>query len=161
MVANAYTELLSRWLDSDYYNLGFSGSCHGQLELGDYICGLNPSVLVYDYDHNAPTADFLEATHEKFFCYMRERMPDLPIIMASAPNYAHMPEADRRREIIRRTCENAIAKGDKKVWFLDGKDFFAGPERHSCTTDTIHPNDYGFHLMAEKFLPVMKEALGI
>ena len=161
VMTNAYSDLLSRWVDADYYNMGFSGSCHGQLELGEYICGLNPGVLFYDYDHNAPTADYLEATHEPFFEFMREKMPDLPIIMMTAPNYAYMPEADRRRAIIRRTYENAVARGDKKVWFVDGKEYFTGRDMHVCTTDTIHPNDYGFHLMAEKLYPVLKEAMGL
>lgn len=161
VVTNAYSELLSRWADADYYNLGFSGSCHGQLELADFISGLNPGVLFYDYDHNAPTADYLEATHEPFFRRVRELMPELPVIMMTAPNYAHMPEADRRRGIIRRTFENALAAGDKKVWFVDGKEYFTGRDAHVCTTDTVHPNDFGFHLMAEKIFPVLKEALGL
>lgn len=161
VVTNAYSELLSRWVDADYYDLGFSGSCHGQLELADYICGLEPGVLFYDYDHNAPTADYLLATHEPFFRRIRELMPELPVIMMTAPNYAYMPEADRRREIIRRTYENALAAGDERVWFVDGKDYFTGRDAHVCTTDTIHPNDFGFHLMAEKLYPVLKEAMGL
>ena len=159
IVTNAYTALLSRWLDADYYNLGFSGSCRGQIEFGEYICSLEPSVLIYDYDHNAPTAKELAATHEPFFEYVRGRMPQLPVLMMSAPNWENMPEADARRDIIRRTYENAAAKGDKNVRFIDGREFFGKDERQVCTTDTVHPNDFGFHRMAETIFPVLKELL--
>ena len=159
LITNPYTALLSRWLSFDYYNFGLSGSCRGQLEIADFICSLEPSVFVYDYDHNAPSAKHLKETHETFFKRIRERLPLLPVIMMSTPNYDHMPEADERREIIRATYENARAAGDKNVYFIDGKDFFGDEERQFCTTDTVHPNDYGFHKMARVIEPVLKEIL--
>lgn len=159
LVTNAYTALLSRWLDFEYYNFGLSGNCLGQIEIAEYICYLKPSVLVYDYDHNAFSAEFLRKTHEMFFKYVRERLPVLPVIFMSTPNYDHMPEADKRREIIKTTYENAIKNGDKNVFFIDGENFFGEEERQFCTTDTIHPNDYGFQKMARVIEPVLKEAL--
>ena len=159
LVTNAYTALLSQMLDTDYYNFGLSGSCRGQEEIGEFICSLSPSVLVLDYDHNAPTADFLEETHEKFFRLIRKKLPQLPVIMMSAPNFCWMKEAGRRRDIIKSTFENAKATGDRNVYFIDGSTFFGEGEMHFCTTDTTHPNDYGFHKMAEKIEPVLREIL--
>lgn len=159
LVTNAYAALLSRWLDFDYYNFGLSGCCLGQKCIGDYICSLSPSVLVCDYDHNAPTAEYLRNTHEPFFKNIREKLPDLPVIFMSAPNYDHMSEADIRCEIIRNTYENAKNAGDRNVYFIDGRDFFGEDERQFCTTDTIHPNDFGFHRMARVIEPVLKDIL--
>ncbi len=159
LVTNAYTALLSRRLDTEYYNFGLSGSCLGQTDIGEYICSLSPSVLVLDYDHNAPTAEFLAKTHEKFFRLIRERKPELPVVMLSAPNFFWMSEAEKRRDIIKKTYENAVSAGDRNVYFIDGSSFFSKKEMHFCTTDTIHPNDYGFHKMAEKIEPVLREIL--
>lgn len=159
LVTNAYTALLSRWLDFEYYNFGLSGSCLGQIDIGEFICSLDPSVLVYDYDHNAFSAEFLKNTHEPFFKYIRSKKPLLPVIFMSAPNYDHMPEADERRTVIKHTYENAKAIGDNNVYFIDGKDFFGEDERQFCTTDTTHPNDYGFQKMARVIEPVMKNIL--
>lgn len=159
LVTNAYTALLSRWLSFDYYNFGLSGSCTGQLPIADFICYLNPSVFVYDYDYNACSAEHLSETHEPFFKRVREKLPDLPVVMMSAPNYEHITEADERREIIRNTYENARASGDENVYFIDGKDFFGDEERQFCTTDTTHPNDYGFHKMARVIAPLLKDIL--
>ncbi len=159
LITNPYTALLSRWLSFEYYNFGLSGNCRGQLAIAEFICSLDPAVFVYDYDYNAPTPEFLEETHEPFFKYIRERLPELPVIMMSAPNYEHLNDADERREIIRKTYENARAAGDENVYFIDGEDFFGEDERQFCTTDTIHPNDYGFHKMARVIEPVLKEIL--
>lgn len=63
---NAYTALLLRWLDADYINLGFSGSAKGELEIASYIAGLEMSVLIIDYDHNAPTVEYLEKLTRHF-----------------------------------------------------------------------------------------------
>ena len=159
LVTNAYTALLSRWLSTEYFNFGLSGSCLGQTEIGEYICSLDPSVLVFDYDHNAPSAEYLKNTHEKFFKLIRERLPCLPVIFMSTPNFDHMGEAEERRKIIKATYENAISEGDENVRFIDGELFFGTEERQFCTTDTTHPNDYGFHKMARVIEPVLKELL--
>ncbi|MBQ3140922.1 MAG: hypothetical protein IJC25_03050 [Clostridia bacterium] len=158
-VANAYSALLSHWLDFDYYNFGFSGNCCGQPEIGDVICRLDPSVLVLEYDHNAPSADFLEQTHRPFYEYVRAQKPELPIVMMSSPDFDYISQAEQRRAIIRATYDYAVANGDRNVYFLDGETFFGTTDRHSCTTDTIHPNDLGAFRMASVIRPVLEEIL--
>ncbi len=159
MVTNAYTALLSRWLDLDFYNLGFSGSARGELPIADYIGDIPMEVFVYDYDHNADNVEVLARTHETFFKRFREKQPTTPVLMLTLPNFDYMEDAAERREIIRRTYENARAAGDENVYFIDGETFFGTEDRHLCTVDTIHPNDLGFYRMAKTILPVMEEIL--
>ena len=64
---NTYQAVISRMLDCDFVNLGFNGNAKGEQEIADYIKGLDMSVFVYDYDHNAPTPEHLLDTHEKMF----------------------------------------------------------------------------------------------
>ncbi len=158
-VGNSYTALLSKWLDSDYYNYGFSGFCRGQKEFAELFSQMDISLMVLDYDHNAPSAEFLRNTHEAFFKMMREAKPTLPIVMMTAPNYEHMDEADERRAIIKATYDNAVKAGDSNVRFVDGKDFFGTEDRETCTVDCCHPNDLGFYRMAKTVYPVLKEIL--
>lgn len=46
---NSYQSIISRNLDCDYINLGFSGSAKGEAEMAGYISGLKMSMFVYDY----------------------------------------------------------------------------------------------------------------
>lgn len=61
---NSYQAILSRELDFDYINLGFSGSAKAEKPMVDYIAHLPMRAFVLDYDHNAPDVAHLQATHE-------------------------------------------------------------------------------------------------
>ena len=125
-----------------------------------YIASQEMSVFVMDYDHNAPDAAHLERTHEPFFRIIRDAQPDLPVVMMSMPDFDRDPANNsRRRDIIRRTYENAAAAGDKNVYFIDGETFFGDAERELCTVDDCHPNDIGFLRMADVLTPVLRGIL--
>ena len=161
MPINAYNAIISNRLNVDYYNLGFSSSARGELEIADYINdNFDMSIFVYDYDHNAPTDKHLEDTHEAFFLRIREKNPTLPVIMMSRP-WATYKENDAHRAIIRKTYERAIARGDKNVYFIDGESYFAPENAYMCLVDTVHPNDYGFHCMADRIQPVIEQILNV
>ena len=154
---NIYQARISRKFDADYINLGFSGSAKAEDSMAEYIKNLDMSVFVYDYDHNAPTIEHLENTHEKFFKTIRKANPELPIIMMSAPIYqlsdSHWRE---RKEIIKKTYDNAVSNGDKNVYFIDGKDLMAFA-KNDGTVDDCHPNDLGFYSMAETLGKVLED----
>ncbi len=160
-VGNSYVNLVCRWLDADFYNFGFSGSARGEIAFAEYISSIPEiSAFVYDYDHNAPTAEHLAETHERFFKYFRKTHPDVPVIMMSRPDVdGDEEDSTVRRDIIRRTYENAVNSGDKNVWFVDGFTLFGEEGRAECTVDGTHPNALGFMRMAERVYPVLKEAL--
>ena len=159
-VGKCYTALVTRWLDSDYINLGVSGNARGERTMADYIKKLDMSIFVMDYDHNAPTLEHLEATHEPFFKVIREANPNLPIVMMSKPDFDNGKEENiKRREVIKRTYQNALANGDKNVYFIDGESFFGDTDRSICTVEACHPTDLGFMRMAEKIYPVLKSIL--
>ena len=158
--ANAYTALLSKWLDTDYINLGFSGSAKGEPELAAYIAGLDMSVFIYDYDHNATVLEHLEKTHEPFFQIIRQTQPELPVLFLTKPDFdLDRENACFRRKSIHRTYDNARASGDRNVYFIDGESFFGRKDREACTVDGCHPNDLGFIRMAEAIYPVLRKIL--
>ena len=159
-VTNAYNAIISQHLDIDYYNLGFSGGAKGELEIADYINTIPMSIFVYDYDHNAPNVEHLENTHEVFFKRIREKNPELPVVILTKPDFDYDPQGAERRAVIYKTYENAVNSGDNNVYFIDGQTFFGDKDRHFCTCDCCHPNDLGFYRMAEKIEPVIKQILG-
>ncbi len=157
---NCYQSIISRRFNCDYVNLGWSGSAKGEQSMADYIAAHPMCLFFMDYDHNAPTPEHLRATHERLFLTVREKNPDLPIILASKTDVPRSPTAEAdtetRRAIIRETYENALARGDHHVAFIDGGQVFSEANAlniraDSCTVDGCHPNDLGFACMAKVF----------
>lgn len=146
---NAYPSILSRKYHCEYINLGFSGSAKGEPEIARYISGLDMRLFVYDYDHNAPTEEHLEKTHEPMFRIIREANPDLPIVIMTATAMTHDTDTQlRRKQIIYRTYGNALARGDRNVYFLDGMTCF-DECGDGATVEGCHPNDLGFAFIAK------------
>ena len=159
-VGSCYTTLLCRRLDAAQINLGFSGSGRGEENMARYIASLDMSAFVLDYDHNAPTVEHLEKTHEKFFNIVREAHPDLPIVMMSKPDFDSNREGNAlRRNVIARTYAHALEKGDKNVWFINGESFFGNHDRELCTVDGCHPTSLGFVRMADVVEAVLRPVL--
>ncbi len=144
----SYQAVVSRRLNTDYINLGFSGSARAEKEITEYIKNLDMVAFVYDYDHNAPSAAHLEATHEKMFKAVREAQPELPIIIMPRPKYYLNDDEKNRRDIILKTYNNAVAAGDKNVYYIDNRELTALCKGEG-TVDNTHPTDYGFASMAK------------
>ena len=147
---NMYEAFISRKLDCDFINLGFSGAAKGEPVLAEYIAGLKMSAFVMDYDHNAPNAEHLLNTHKAFFEIIRKKQPDLPVIFVTKPDAGLDEENQARREAILGTYMSARQSGDKNVYFIDGYSLFPDAARHDCTVDGCHPNDLGMYFMAER-----------
>lgn len=154
-----YQAFLSQGLSFDYINLGFSGNCKAEKRMCEYISGLDMSVFVYDYDHNAPDADYLEATHEPFFKAFRASQPDTPVIFMSRPKPHLTPDEIRRRDIINKTYSNAVEAGDKNVYFADCSKIFEPIFGEGIYTDSVHPNNLGFMYMAKALMPILDKLL--
>ncbi len=148
-----------RWLDTDYINLGFSGSARGEEAIRNYIAGLDASVFVLDYDHNAPSAEHLKETHYPLYEAIRKAHPTTPIIYITKPDIDGDPDGPKRRNVIYDVYASAKAKGDNFVWFIGGETLFDTHQRWDCMVDCCHPNDLGFYRMAKNIYPVLKEAL--
>jgi len=162
---NSYQGFISRRLDMNYLNLGFSGNAKGEPTIAAYIADLDMSAFVYDYDHNAPTPEHLEATHKPMFDIIRKAQPDLPIVMVSKPSFrlcegdATRADTDRRFAIIKATYDAAVAAGDKNVYLIDGREMMADFTAGEGTCDTCHPNDLGFAAMAKAIGDVLEKIL--
>ena len=125
-------------------------------EMIDYIKKLDMSVFVYDYDHNAPTTEHLAATHYKGYKKVRDAHPDMPIIMMTRPKY-HIVEFEKERNaVVRETFGRAISEGDKKVYFIDGRELLDPEMIEWSLVDNCHPADCGFFGMAKRISPLLK-----
>ena len=152
-----YTNILSRQFNCDHINLGFSGSALGEDAMAEYLCGLDMSVFVCDYDHNADVRQLRE-THEKLYKAVRAAHPDIPIVIMGRPKYT-LSEAELPRvDILTATYEHARANGDN-VYLLLGEELMAWC-RDEGTVDNTHPNDFGFASMAHAVAGVFEKIYG-
>lgn len=155
---NSYESLISGRLDADYINLGFSGSARAEDEIAEYISRLDMSAFVYDYDHNSPSTEHLNQTHERMFAIIRRYNPNLPIIILSRPKFSLTDEEEKRLDIIRKTYGNAIESGDGNVYLIEGRELMEYA-RDEGTVDNCHPNDWGFASMAKKLGDLLEKIL--
>ncbi|MBE6546069.1 MAG: hypothetical protein E7668_01340 [Ruminococcaceae bacterium] len=148
---NSYVSMISRRYNMNVLNLGLAGSCKAEDPIVDHLSTLSMSAFVSDYDYNAPSVEYLRNTHCKMYQKIRGAHPDIPYIMISRPNFsANSEDNANRRDVIMNTYRYAREQGDKNVYYIDGESFFKGEWEDSCTVDGVHPNDLGFHFMAEK-----------
>ncbi len=156
---NVYQAILSRRLDCNFVNLGFSGKALGEPQMAEYIANLDMSVFFCDYDYNAPNSEHLRATHANFVKIIRDKNPTLPIICVSRKGDIDL-DTDERTEIVRQTVENARENGDKNIYFVD----VCGYMRDSLigdgfSVDRSHPNDLGFWGVANAVEETLKICL--
>ncbi len=157
----AYESLISRRLDTEYINFGFSGSAKAEDAICNYMASLDYSVFVSDYDHNAPSPEYLAETHEKLYKTIRAAHPDVPVVFVGKPDFwLTAKDAVKRRDVIYTTYKHALERGEK-VLFVDGYSLFHGDLREECMVDGCHPNDLGMSRMADVIGKAVEFALSM
>ena len=157
---NTFTAMLSRKLNADYINLGFSGVCRGEPLMAEYIASCRKSVFVCAYDHNESCLKDLKERHLAFYKKFRETDIVTPVLFVSSPNSVYKGESMYdRMKVVEDSYRYAIANGDKKVYFIDGQTIYPDDIRFDCTVDGLHPNDLGTYMIAEKTGPVLEKIL--
>lgn len=158
-----YAAILSRRLDFDYFNFGFSGNGLGEPVMAQYLTRFDAAAFVMDYDYNAPNAAHLEKTHWEFYRILREARPQMPILIMPACRNTiwegKARELKQRRDVIRATYDRAVAAGDRKVWWLESSEIFRPYGGMECTVDGLHPTDLGFWAMANAIEPILRQML--
>lgn len=162
----AYTNILSRWLNYECINFGFSANGLGEPEMADRIAEIEDvSMVVLDYEANAGTNGKLELTLVEFIHIIRRKHPFVPILVLSRIPYtgdyynkALMERRNGLRDFQRQVVMDKKKSGDNNIYFYNGNDLM-DEYFDEYTVDFIHPTDLGFFKMAEKLFPLLKEIL--
>lgn len=147
----AYTNIISRSLNMETVNLGFSGNGKGEPELARIIADIEkPACLVLDYEANCVSTELFNKTLPEFIEIYRQAHSAVPILVVSRPSYAmdRYDDAISKIRKERKVLQNSIVKkyremGDSHIYFCDGETFF-GDDFEEYTVDGIHPTDAGF-----------------
>jgi len=162
----SYTNILSRRMNYEFINLGFSGSGKGEPVVAQTIASItNLLCFVLDYERNATGNNIYYNTLPNVIKTLREKHPSVPIIVFScikvAKDYIADPDpkwVHNIRDFAEKTVTDLRTAGDTNIYFVDGRDIL-GPNWDECTVDGLHPTDLGFMRMADAFEPELKKIL--
>jgi len=160
-----YQGILSRRLNVDFVNFGFSGAGRGEPEVIDFVAEVDASCYVIDMAQNNPSAEDLEEKYGPLLDNLRSKHPDTPIL-CTTPIYAASEFAGfegekilpAMRDVVRRAVEERKAQGDENIQVIEGYTLL-GPTQGDGLTDGVHPNDLGFYWMANGLEPRLREVL--
>jgi len=163
-VAFDFVSTLSRLLNIDVVNLGFSGNGQGEPEVARLIAEIAAAGFVLDYVANVDPAR-LKKTLPVFCRILRAAHPTTPIILLSKLCYAgasFSSEARSYHETMRDIMIHFYSKqrkaGDVNLHFVDGSALISfGSD--ATQVDGGHPADHGFRLMAERLAPFLRGIL--
>jgi len=160
----AGTPLLSRMLDRQVINLGFSGSAVLDPEIADLMAAYpDPGVYVLD---NVPNSDAqtVAAREESFFRTLRDAHPDVPVIFIECPIFIDCHyNSEFRKSILDRNVEfkkvfDKLKKdGEKNIYYITA-DKITGNDREA-TIDGTHFTDVGFKRYADVLYPLLKKLI--
>lgn len=150
---NTYQELVSESTGFDYTVLGFSGGAKAEYDMACVLKNADCDIFVCCYDHNAPDADYLAATHERLYKTFRENPAhkSVPVIFLSKTYDKNDSDMIKRFRVIRRTYINA-KKADETVYLIDGGKIFPQKLKEHCAVDGCHPTDLGLYFIAKALL---------
>ena len=161
-----YSNILSRWLDIEVYNQGYSGSAMLEPIMGDIVGRIkNQKLLIIDAEANAGCDLTMANNLESFILNYKNHNPKTPILLVSRCLFA-LDRYDLKRVELRNYyktfVKNLIEKfKGHEIYFLDGDEFFNGFKLNftEFTVDGVHPTDFGNYLIAKYHYDAIKKIL--
>ena len=156
---NDYISILSRRLQVDVLNLGFSGNGNAEPAMLAYLCELDALGYVFDYNFYLDRPERILPPHYDIYRCLRDAHPSVPILMMDKPAAVFDAEGyAARNAMIKATYERALSEGDRLVGYIDSEKMM-GDDPAACFVDANHPNDLGFYRMADALYPMLEKLL--
>ena len=159
----AYPAELSRRLEMETINLGFSGSGKGEREVARTMAQIDDvACFVLDYESNVATPDDMRRTLRRFVPTLRERHPEVPIVVVSKT--ARIPERYNPASLAKRLAmrdvqAEVVARlqraGDEHLEFL----YLGEHDLSESSVDGGHLTDGGFVKLADLIEPSVRRWL--
>ncbi len=166
----ARSNILSRWLNREFYNLGFSSSGKAEPEVAEIVASIpDVAALVVSIEGNCPDSEWLDSHLREFIKIYRAKNPETPIIVIPF-NITGMdvvdPAKGKRKatdlEIQKKIVEENKNSGDNNIYLFEQngcfeKEFAGVSVWHETTVDGLHYNELGFYWMSKALYGFLKE----
>jgi lysophospholipase L1-like esterase len=163
----SYQAILSRQLNLDHVNLGFSGNGKGEPEMAAAVAELDGAAFVLDFAQNCDSVAAMAAAYQPFIDTVRTRHPRTPIICITPIFTTSELWSDASRErlagmrqVVRDAVATARKRGDAAMSLVEGPALL-GPGNQDGLVDGVHPNDLGFQQMAVRLASTVAQVLGL
>ena len=168
------SKLLSRWLNREVYNLGFSSSGKAEPEVAQVVAGIpDTAALIISVEGNCPDSQWLDEKVRAFLEIYRQKNPTTPVILLPfivsglyALTPAKLQRRLRDRAIQQKIVADRRAARDENIYCLlqeddveremDGHSMW-----HEITVDGLHYSDLGFYWTTKPVYRFLKEQLGL
>ncbi len=162
----SYQAIVSRRLNVDFINLGFSGNGLGDPDVAVAIAEIDASCFVLDYWAN-PSPEVYHQTMPGFVQTLRAKHPLTPILITGPyyfPAEAVAPKIKARQEEKRTIARDFVkarrAAGDLVIAYVDGFEMLS-PDQVEGLVDGVHANSIGFYFCANGLEPHLRRALNL
>ena len=159
----SYTNILSRMLDKEIVNLGFSGNGQLDLEIAEAMATIPASCFVMDCLPNVSVAQMNEK-YARFLEIIREKQPETPILLIENILYPHMYFDQKlfallyeKNELLKQIFQEEKRNGDKNIFYVKADNLIG--DNKEATVDGVHLTDLGFLRMAENLYPVLQKRI--
>ena len=159
----AHTNIISRRLNRECINLGFSGNALLDLEVAKVIAEVDASVFVLDFVPNASVEQMKERM-ETFYRIIRSKHPDTPVIFIEDPIFTHTlyderiaKEVQRKNDTLKEIFNRLKKRNEKNIIFILSKNMLG--EDGEATVDGVHFTDLGMMRYADLVCPIIKKAI--
>ncbi|HEY8559171.1 MAG TPA: SGNH/GDSL hydrolase family protein [Pyrinomonadaceae bacterium] len=160
----SYPAILSRRLARPIVNLGFSGNCKMEPELGALLAELDPSVYFIDCLPNLSSGEEVTEKTPPLIQKLRRARPNVPIVLVENIIYPDTFLEEKKRAIVdakNRALEKVYLElkksGVKNLHYVPARGLLGAD--NEGTIDGVHPTDVGFERMANAFEPVLRKLL--
>jgi hypothetical protein len=165
----AYPAIVSRKLNIETINLGFSGNGRFEKSVGEVLCDIESEILVIDCTANSPP-DTIKKNSLKLITQLRQCHPKTPILLVESiiretsyfkkedkSNFGSFQFIQEQNRELYLSYQKAIEQGIKNIHYLKS-DGIIGLD-HEGTVDGTHLSDLGHYRLAEKIAEKINEIL--
>lgn len=159
----SYTSQLSRMLDRQTINLGFSGNGKLDLEVAEAMAGIDASCFVIDCLPNV-NVEQMKEKYIRFLEIIRAKRPNIPILLVENVPYTYMyfnqsvfSSIREKNATLRQIYSGQKKSGERHLYYLRA-DKLIGND-YEGTVDGVHLTDLGFLRMSRNMYPVIRKLI--
>lgn len=156
----AYPSIVSRDLNIETYNLGFSGSGKMEIEMADILGKMDADVYILDCVPN-PSPKQIHERAVPFIKRLQQLKPAVPVILVESIfrkdgnwNTVKGNYVTNQNKEFRHAYEQLIGEKVQKLYYISNSDLIG--DDHEATVDGTHFTDLGFTRFAKQIEDVLR-----